>query len=303
MAQAFQLPDGRELSYELTYVTEPQRPTVLLSNSLSAQFGFWDEVVSALHDAGFRVLLYDHPGHGKSSAPTDLGSTTFESLADDVHNLLTSKEITAAFSGHHAPRTLTPFLHAWVGVSMGAALGIFFVTKFPGMVKNLVVCDTISCSPSNAGVEDAFGPRVKAARQDGDMKKTVQSTMERWFGAEWIASHSERADVLRGLMETTTIDGFETCIAALQSPTFDVRPLAPKVASGTEHVLFVVGEKDADLPEKMKGLRDGVQDGFSAAGKSGEQVDFVVIPNAGHVSFVDGFEAFRDAVVPFLKRT
>lgn len=302
MVQAFQLPDGRELSYELTYVTEPQRPTVLLSNSLSSQFGFWREVVDALHDAGFRVLLYDHPGHGKSSAPKDLGSTTFESLADDVHALLTSKEVTAAFSGHHTPGTLTPFLHGWVGVSMGAALGMVFVTKFPGMVKNLVVCDTISCSPANAGAEDAFGPRVQAARDEGAMTQTVASTMERWFGADWIARHAERAAELRGLMATTTLDGFETCVAALRSPSFDVRPLAPRVAGGAEHVLFVVGEKDADLPEKMKGLRDGVQEGFSAAGKAGEQVDFVVIPNAGHVSFVDGFEGFRDAVVPFLKR-
>ncbi|KAJ9131336.1 Alpha/beta-hydrolase [Pleurostoma richardsiae] len=296
-----QLPDGRLLSYELTFPTEPQRPTVLLSNSLSAQYHFWDDVVSALHASGLRVLRYDYPGHCASTAPADLASTTFASLADDVFRLLTSPHVISCFAGRNQPGELVPFLHAWIGVSMGAALGVYFAIAHPGLIKNLVLCDTVLCSPGNAGQPDPFGARVEAARKDGSMAPTVQQTMERWFGGEWIASNPEQAERLRELMLTTTLDGYETCIAALQSPTFDLRPLAPKVATGIEHALIVVGEKDADLPVKMRQLQEGIERGFREAERTSETVSFVVIANAGHLCFIDNLEDYKKAVIPFVK--
>ncbi|OIW22918.1 alpha/beta-hydrolase [Coniochaeta ligniaria NRRL 30616] len=298
--EIFKLPSGRPLSYEFTYKTEPDRPTILLSNSLCAQYGFWDRVVSVLHDEGFRVILYDHPGHGQSGVSSDLSSTTFDSLADDVYTLLRSPDITQWFAGVNSPSTLTPSLHAWIGVSMGAALGVVFAVRHPGMIRNLLICDTIACSPSNAGEPDAFGPRVAAARTAGTMAKTVDETMERWFGAEWTAANADEATRVRKLMQTTSADGFETCIAALKSDTFDIRPLVGRLAECVEHVKLVVGERDADLPVKMAQMRDQVQKGFDAAGKN-EKVELVIIPKAGHVPFIDGYEDYIRAILPFLK--
>jgi pimeloyl-ACP methyl ester carboxylesterase len=300
--ETFTLPSGRPIAYEFTYKTEPTRPTILLSNSLCAQYAFWDRVVSALHDAGFRVIRYDHPGHGQSGVPSDdLSSTTFDTLASDVHTLLTSPDISRWFAGsaNNSPATLTPLLHAWVGVSMGAALGVVFAVRHPGMVRNLVVCDTIACSPSNAGAPDAFAPRVAAARKAGTMDGAVSETMERWFGAEWIAANPDEANRVRTLMRTTSVDGFETCIAALRSETFDIRPLVGRLAECVGHVRLVVGERDADLPAKMAQMRDQVQEGFDAVGKD-EKVELVVIPKAGHVCFIDGFGDYIQAILPFL---
>lgn len=298
--EIFNLPSGRPLSYEFTYKTEPNRPTILLSNSLSSQYALWDHVVSVLHDEGFRVIRYDHPGHGQSGVPSDLSSTTFDSLAEDVYTLLTSSDISRWFAGVNRPATLTPSLHAWIGVSMGAALGVAFAVRHPGMIQNLLVCDTIACSPFNAGAPDAFGPRVAAAREAGSMTQAVEETMDRWFGAEWVAANAEEANRVRELMQTTSVDGFETCVAALRSETFDIRPLVGRLAESVEHVRLVVGERDADLPEKMAQMRDQVQKGFDAAGKD-EKVELVVIPKAGHVPFIDGFEDYIKAILLFLK--
>ncbi|KAK3314493.1 Alpha/Beta hydrolase protein [Apodospora peruviana] len=298
MASTFRLPTGRTISYSLSYNDEPSRPTVLLSNSLSSQYAFWDHIVSVLHSAGLRVLRYDHPGHGNSGVPDDLASTTFASLAEDVYALLTSPALTTCFTGKHAPDApFTPLLHAWIGVSMGAALGIVFATTYPGIIQRLVICDTISSSPANAGVEDAFAPRVAAARESGAMAKTVTATMERWFGKEWIEANAEEAERVKALMGKTTLDGFETCVAALRSHTFDIRPLFAQVGQAVERVLLVVGEKDADLPKQMARMRDEVQKGFGEK----QQVKLEVIPDAGHVCFIDGMDEFLKAVMPFLE--
>lgn len=298
--EIFTLPSGRRVAYEFTYKTESTRPTVLLSNPLCSQYAFWDRVVADLHAAGFRIIRYDHPGHGQSGVPSDLRSTTFDTLAEDIYTLLTSPDVARWFAGINSPAALTPLLHAWIGVSMGAALGVVFAVRHPGMVRSLLICDTIACSPSNAGAPDAFAPRVVAARSAGSMAAAVEETMDRWFGAQWIATNTDEAKRIQSLMRSTSVDGFEACIAALSSDTFDIRPLVGGLAQSVGHVRLVVGEKDADLPAKMAQMRDQVQKGYDLAGRH-ETVDLITIPMAGHVPFIDNYDGYMKAILPFLK--
>ncbi|KAL7625893.1 hypothetical protein AAE478_005117 [Parahypoxylon ruwenzoriense] len=261
-------------------------PVVLLSNSLCAPFSSWDHVVPKLTSKGLSVLRYDQPGHGGSTVPADLSSTTFESLANDIRELLYHLSIER--------------LHAWIGVSMGAATGIVFAAKYPGVVGKLVVCDTISCSPVNAGVADAFGPRVAAAREAGKMDVIIDGTLERWFGHAWMEANPDETHRMRQLMLGTSIDGFETSCAAIRSETFDIRPLAEGAGKGVDDALFLVGEKDANLPETMRQLREDVERGLRAK-KSQASVGFHVIKNAGHVCYIDGYDQFIAIVPKFLE--
>ncbi|KAI1372856.1 zearalenone lactonase [Hypoxylon crocopeplum] len=280
------LPSSRIISYALTSApSNPDAPVVLLSNSLCSPFTSWDNVVPKLTSRGFSVLRYDQPGHGASTVPTELSSTTFETLADDVRELLGSLSITK--------------LHAWIGVSMGAAIGIVFASKYPNIIQKLVVCDTISCSPTNAGGVDVFGPRVAAAREAGKMDEIIDGTLERWFGRTWMDANPDETSRMRQLMFGTSIDGFATCCAALQSNTFDLRPLAEAAGWGVGEALFIVGEKDANLPETMQELRESVEKGIKSK-EVHASVDFHVIKNAGHVCYIDGHNQFITIILQFL---
>ncbi|KAI1097689.1 zearalenone lactonase [Jackrogersella minutella] len=280
------LPSSRILSYALTTVpSSPNAPVVLLSNSLCAQFTSWDRVVPMLTSRDLCVLRYDQPGHGASAVPEDLSSTTFDTMADDVRELLNHLSISR--------------LRAWIGVSMGAATGIVFAAKHPHIIQKLVICDTISCSPVNIGADNVFGPRVAAARKAGSMDETIDATLERWFGRPWIDANLDEARRMRELMLGTSIDGFEACCAALQSKTFDLRPLAIGAGSGVDEALFLVGEKDANLPETMQQLRKDVELGLRKK-HADASVDFHIIKNAGHVCYVDGYDEFIATVTQFL---
>ncbi|KPM42510.1 hypothetical protein AK830_g4044 [Neonectria ditissima] len=284
MASSLTLPDSRTLSYSLD-PSPKDAPIIILSNSLSAPFGIWDHVVKALNRDGFRTLRYDQPGHGRSSAPAAL-DTTFDSMADDVHSLLQSLDMAQ--------------VHAWIGVSMGAAAGIYFATKYPRVIGKLVICDTISASPVNAGVEDLFGARVAAARDAGNMDATIQGTMERWFGKPWMDKNPDEAGRVRKVMAGTTVDGFETCCNALSSETFDLRPRLARVGAAVDDALLVVGDKDANLPETMADMRDKIEEGFRTAGKD-NSIRLVVIKDAGHVCFIDGPDQFASSVLAWVK--
>ncbi|KAF5026734.1 hypothetical protein F66182_1152 [Fusarium sp. NRRL 66182] len=284
MASTLTLPDSRTLAYALDSGPK-DGPLIILSNSLAAPLPVWDHVVKVLNSNGYRTLRYDQPGHGGSSAPKDL-SPTFDSMAEDVHHLLESLDITRVY--------------AWIGVSMGASAGVYFTTKFPNVVGKLAICDTISASPVNAGTEDAFGPRVAAARKAGSLDSTIQSTLERWFGKDWLNNSPEETQRMRTVMSGTTMDGFEACCNALRSETFDLRPRFGKIGASVDDAICIVGENDANLPTTMAEMRDKIQEGFKAAGKN-NKIDLVIIKNAGHVSFVDGFEQFTGDVLKWLK--
>ncbi|XXH00974.1 hypothetical protein Hte_007325 [Hypoxylon texense] len=285
-ASLLSLPSSRVLSYALTPApSNPNAPVVLLSNSLCTPFATWDLVVSKLTTRGLSVLRYDPPGHGASTTPADLSSTTFDSLAEDVRALLSHLSIEG--------------LHAWIGVSLGAATGIVFAAKYPHVIRRLVVCDTISCSPVNAGIDDVFGPRVAAVRKIGKMDGVIDGTLERWLGRAWLDAHPDETSRLRQLMLTTTIDGFETCCAALRSTTFDLRPKTEEAGQGVDEALFIVGEKDANLPEAMQELREGVERGLKKKDPNAT-VGFHIIKNAGHVCYIDGFDQFVATITQFL---
>lgn len=278
--KSFTLPDGRVISYCMTEAV-PGSPTVLLSNSLCSPFRAWDRVVPVLSDAGFGVLRYDQPGHGDSGVPVDLRSTTFDSMADDVAALLAHLGVSR--------------LHGWVGVSMGASTGVYFAARYPGVVRRLVACDTVSGAPANFGAADPFAARVRAMREAGSLDGLLLATLERWFGRAWMHSHPAEAARMRAVLAGTTMDGFETCCAALSNPGYDLWPRLEAAGRGCEEALIVVGEKDADLPTTMREIQAGLERG------NGKLVELKVIKGAGHVCFIDGFEEFCDVVVSFLQ--
>jgi pimeloyl-ACP methyl ester carboxylesterase len=235
---------------------------------LCAPLRSWDKVASCLNRDGFGVLRYDQPGHDASDAPTDSSTTSFESLASDVKELLETLKIDC--------------LYACIGVSMGAATGIYFVTAFPGVVEKLIICDTITCSAAVAGVQDVFAPRVEAARNAGNLDAIVEQTIERWFSSAWRSANYSEVQRMRSIMKDTRVDGFTACCNALQSESFDLRPLVARLGDSVKGVLFGVGELDANLPQTMEMLRAETQKSFDRAGSKAE-IQLRKIKGAGHV--------------------
>lgn len=241
----------------------------------------WDHFVEPLHQRRYRVLRYDQPGHGSSTAPQDPTETTFTSICDDVKALLDFLRIGK--------------IHAWVGISMGAATGAVFVTRYPGVVSKLVLSDTITCSPINAAVADPFAARVKIAREKDDaIEMLTEATLARWFAEDWRNSHKNETQRVREFMHSTTREGFIACCHALQAVSFNLSPLLSHIGQAVGSVMLMVGEWDADLPQSMAKMRDEIQRNSKVA------VGWAVIPKAGHVPVIDGSEHFSQAVLAYL---
>jgi len=130
---------------------------VLLSGSLGSTLEMWEPQLPALIPR-FRVLRYDHPGHG-SSPP--LAETTVSSMAQEVLVLLDELGIASV---------------SYCGLSLGGAVGMRLALDEPERVDKLVLCST----SARFATPQFWQERADTVRRDG-IEAVADVVLERWF--------------------------------------------------------------------------------------------------------------------------
>ena len=255
--------NGIGIRYELE--GSRSAPVVVMSHSLAANVGMWDDQMPVLSD--YRVLRYDTRGHGGTDAPE--GEYTLELLADDLFALLDVLEIDQAH---------------FVGLSMGGMVGQTAALKDPGRFLSLSLCDTSSRIPADA--RELWGERIEAARSGG-MESLIESTIDRWFSRAFRAAEPERVERVLEMIRTTPVAGYCGCCAAIRNLDLTDRLSAIKLPT-----LLIVGEDDPGTPVAAhEVIRDQI-----------EGARLVVIKDALHFSNVEQTEIFNEALTSFLAK-
>jgi non-heme chloroperoxidase len=92
---------GRENSgnIDLYYEDHGSGPVVVLSHGWPLSSDAWEKQLPALLSAGYRVILYDRRGFGRSSKPTS--GYSYDVFADDFHAIVAKLELHKfSFVGH-----------------------------------------------------------------------------------------------------------------------------------------------------------------------------------------------------------
>ena len=120
-------------------------PVVMFASSLGTTLEMWDAQAEAFTDE-FRVLRYDHRGHGDSPAPP--GPYTVGDLADDVLALLDELGIESV---------------TFVGLSLGGAVGMTLALRAPERIERLALC----CTSRQFGPPETWAERAATVRAEG----------------------------------------------------------------------------------------------------------------------------------------
>jgi 3-oxoadipate enol-lactonase len=239
-------------------------PVVTLSHSLAASLEMWEPQLPAMADR-YRVLRYDTRGHGGSEVPP--GPYTLEMLADDVLGLLEALGVERTH---------------FVGLSMGGMIGQAVALKRPAVLASLVLADTASRMPPEAG--PLWDARIAMAESQG-MAALAEGTIERWFTRPFIERAPEVVDRVRMLIRTTPPQGFAGCSQAIRALDYADRLRAIRTPT-----LIIVGQEDLGTPVAASELMHA-----AIAGSK-----LVVLPSAAHLSNVEQAEKFNHAVLGFL---
>lgn len=238
-------------------------PVLVLSNSLGTTLDMWDEQASALREQ-FRLLRYDHRGHGGSSVLS--GPYTIRDLGSDVLALLDALGI-ERFS--------------FCGLSIGGLVGMWLASEVPQRVDYLVLC----CTSARFEPPDAFDSRAKTVRSDG-VGAIADAVVERWFTPEFRASHPEVVEWGGSMLRKAPTEGYAGCCEAVRDA--DLRDRLGVIGAPT---LVIAGADDLAAPvDKAELIRDSIPN-----------ARLLVIEGAAHLANVEQPEEVTRALLEHLE--
>jgi len=237
-------------------------PVVVLSNSLGTTQMLWERQLPVLIEH-FRVLTYDHPGHGSSLLPAQ--PCTVDSLARDLLALLDELGLDRV---------------SLCGVSLGAMVGMALALEAPARVDWLV----LACTSAYLGPPEGWAERARIVRAEG-MEAIADSVVARWFTREFAHEEPETVARFRGALAALPPEGYARCCEAVGA--WDARePISAIDAS----VLVVAGADDRATPVEHAEL---------VANRIPE-ARLVVLERAAHLANVERAEAFTRAMLEHL---
>lgn len=207
-----------ELDYEL--VGPADAPVLMLAGSLGSTSRMWDPQVAALRER-FRVLRYDHRGHGRSSVPP--GPYSIDDLAADALVLLDRLGIERV---------------AYCGLSLGGMIGIWLGAHAPERLSALVLC----CTSAHFPDQTQWRERTRTVLAEGT-GSIADAVVERWFTPEWGRTHPEQVQRAREMVAGTPDEGYAGCCEAIAD--WDGRDLLGRI---TRPTVVIAGADDPATP-------------------------------------------------------
>ena len=240
----------------------PGAPVLVLSHALGLSLAQWDPQVGPLSRA-FRVLRYDHRGHGGS--PLLPGPNTIEELGRDLIHLLDRL-------GHDRV--------SFCGLSLGGMVGMWLAANAPERIDRLVLCCTAARMPR----PDDFAERARTVREHG-IEPIADTLIGRWFTRRFRVHHPDTVARIRAMLLSTPREGYAGGCEAIAQ--MDLRDDLPRITAPT---LVIGAEQDQSTPpEKSREIAEGI---------SGAAL--VVIPDAAHIANVEQPDAVSNQILDHL---
>ncbi|MER5268790.1 3-oxoadipate enol-lactonase [Actinosynnema sp. NPDC002837] len=215
--------------YELS--GPPDAPVLVLGNSLGTTTALWDRQLPVLHRR-FRVLRYDHRGHGGS--PAGPGPYRIDDLADDVLELLDALGLAKV---------------SYCGVSMGGMVGMWLAGHAPERIERLVLCCTAAGFPCARPWLD----RAAAVRSSGT-GSIAAAAAGRWFTPAFRSRSPEVVAAFEAGLSEVDDEGYAACCEALAA--MDLRSVLPVIEAPT--VVVAGADDEATPPDWGRFIADSV---------------------------------------------
>jgi pimeloyl-ACP methyl ester carboxylesterase len=271
----------------------PQNPNGKVAVLLHGKnFGgyYWEPTIRELTGLGYRVVVPDQIGFGKSSKP-QCYQFSFQGLAENTNALLETLRINQA---------------AIVGHSMGGMLAVRFALMYPKVTAKLILINPL-------GLEDW---KLKVPYHNVDelyaqeLKTTPDSIRDyqrkSYYDGKW---SSEYESLIQPQVGWTRHADFTKVAwaSALTSEMIFTQPVIYEFSSLKVPTLLIIGQRDRTALGKAfvsKDVADTLGD-YPTLGRAAARAipgaKLVEIQGAGHLPQVEKFPEYKKAILDFLK--
>jgi len=254
---------------------QPNGRTVVLLHGMNFGGFYWGETIDVLRKQGFRVVVPDQIGFGRSSKP--IIPYNFHDMARNTRTLLQTLGVTRA---------------AIVGHSMGGMLAARFTASYPDVAERAVLYNPIGLTDARwerpwRTADEAY--KATMAQSHDQLWQAFYSNIQRYFPGAWKPEYEKYVRILYA----PTLSGDWPRLAMVRSIYQQITYLDP-VVDDWAHIkvktLVLGGDKDGEnFPALAKHIADTIPGG-----------ELVLLPGLGHVPHIQAPDVFYKALLKFL---
>jgi len=281
--------EALEMAYMDAMPDKPNGKVIVLLHGKNFCAAYWRQTAKDLTVKGFRVIMPDQIGFGKSSKPHKI-QYTFQLLAGNTKAILDSLDIKKVYV---------------LGHSMGGMLATRFTLMYPGMVEKLVLEDPIGLEDWKLkvpwqSVDDWYQRELK---QDyASLKKYQQNE---YYHGEWKPEYDEWLDIQAGLLNSIDYPRIARNSALIYDMIF-TQPVCYEFQHIEVPTLLIIGQKDKTAIGKDKVSKEvqATMGNYPVLGKETARkiphATLVEIPGAGHLPHIETYSEFITPLLHFL---
>jgi pimeloyl-ACP methyl ester carboxylesterase len=289
--------DAQRQSLDMAYMDvapkQSNGQTVLLLHGKNFSGAYWERTITDLLADGYRVVVPDQIGFGKSSKPDHL-QYSFQMLADQTRRLLDSLKVDDV---------------TVVGHSMGGMLATRFALMFPERTRSLVLVNPI-------GLEDWQHKQVPwqsvEAWYQGELNKTPETVKAymtaSYFDGQWKEAYDPLLTLQQGWMRGPDYPRI-AWNSALHYEMIFSQPVVQDFDRLTVPTLLVIGTRDRTALGRNRAPEE-IRETLGRYDQLGQKTvqripdaTLVELEGIGHVPQFEAFDRYMAALRTFLQQS
>jgi pimeloyl-ACP methyl ester carboxylesterase len=271
--------------------SQPNGKTVMLLHGKNFNGAYWQQTAEALSQRGYRVVIPDQIGFGKSTKPEQV-QYTFQFLARNTLALLDTLQIRQV---------------AVLGHSMGGMLATRFALMYPERVEKLILENSIGLEDWKRQVPYQTIDVAYQQELGQTYEKIKQYQLENYYGGQWKPAYDKWVALLAGW----TLDKNYPKVAwnaARTSEMIFTQPVLYEFEDLRMPTLLIVGQRDRTAIGKNLAPKE-VSTAMGNYPKLGKQAaakiknsQLVELENVGHLPHIEAFSRFIIPLLDFLNK-
>lgn len=272
---------------------QPQKPngkSIILLHGKNFNGAYWEQTAKALTESGFRVIIPDQIGFGKSSKP-DHFQYSFHQLAYNTKQILDTLKISKVIV---------------LGHSMGGMVASRFALMYPEIVEKLILENPIGLEDYKLKVPYQTVDKWYQSELKSNFESIKKYQLNSYYNGKWKDHYTRWVNLSAGW----TLNKDYPKVAWNNALTYDLimtQPVVYEFQNIKTPTLLIIGQRDRSAvgknyatPEDQKTMGN-----YPELGKRTHNLiknsQLVELENIGHLPHIEDFDRFIKPLLNFLK--
>src|SRR5690554_815169 len=281
-----------QMAYMDIVPTNSNGKVVMLMHGKNFNGAYWKQTIERLAEEGYRVVVPDQVGFGKSSKPVGY-QFTFQQLAQNTKLVLNDLKINKLYL---------------LGHSMGGMLATRFTLMYPEIVEKLILENPIGLEDWKlvapyTSIDQNYLKELKT-----DYETTRQYQLNSYYDNKWKPEYDEWVYLLTGWTKHPEYP----IVAQINAQTSDMiftQPVVYEFKDIKAPTLLIIGTRDRTAIGKNLVKDPSVREKMGQYQLLGKETQkkivgsqLVELDNVGHMPHIEIFDRFINPVLEFLER-